>query len=193
MRYVAQALLGATIAWLGAAATVAQAQTPAALVPDQSEIVFACKQMGVPVEGRFKRFDAQIVLDPRKPESGSVSITIDMQSASFGVAEADEEIAKPAWFDTKRHPKATFRSASIRGQGGGRLEVAGALALKGIARDQMVPVTITQSGGTSTATGRFTLKRLDYKIGDGEWADTSMVGNDVQVTFKLVLTGLGPL
>jgi polyisoprenoid-binding protein YceI len=32
------------------------------LLPAQSEIVFVSKQMGVPVEGRFKRFDAQIQL-----------------------------------------------------------------------------------------------------------------------------------
>jgi len=37
------------------------------------------------------------------------------------------------------------------------------------------------------------IKRLDFKIGDGEWKDTSMVANDVQIKFKLTLTGVGPL
>ena len=45
----------------------------------------------------------------------------------------------------------------------------------------MVPVTLTQAGGTTTASGSFALKRLDFKIGDGDWTDTSMVANDVQV------------
>jgi polyisoprenoid-binding protein YceI len=57
----------------------------------------------------------------------------------------------------------------------------------------MVPVQVTQSGATSTAVGSFTLKRLDYKIGEGEWTDTSMLGNDVVVKFKLVFTGIAPL
>jgi polyisoprenoid-binding protein YceI len=43
------------------------------------------------------------------------------------------------------------------------------------------------------ATGSFTIQRLDYKVGDGEWTDTSMVGNEVQVRFKFTLSGLGPL
>ena len=30
-------------------------------------------------------------------------------------------------------------------------------------------------------------------IYDGDWKDTSMVANDVQVKFKLTLTGVGPL
>jgi hypothetical protein len=37
------------------------------------------------------------------------------------------------------------------------------------------------------------IKRLDYKIGEAEWADTTVVANDVTVKFKLALTGLGPL
>ena len=47
-----------------------------------------------------------------------------------------------------------------------------------------VPVTLAQSGATSTATGAFTLKRLDYRIGDGEWSDTSLVADEVQVAFS---------
>jgi hypothetical protein len=37
------------------------------------------------------------------------------------------------------------------------------------------------------------LKRLAFKIGENEWADTSMVADDVQVKFKLALTGVGKL
>jgi polyisoprenoid-binding protein YceI len=61
----------------------------------------------------------------------------------------------------------------------------------------VVPVILNQSGSGSslitTATGSFTIKRLDFRIGDGEWADTSMVANDVQVKFKLSLSGMTPL
>jgi len=56
-----------------------------------------------------------------------------------------------------------------------------------------VPVTLTQSGGATTANGAFTVKRLDFRIGDGEWKDVSVVANEVQVKFKLALTGVGPL
>jgi polyisoprenoid-binding protein YceI len=53
-----------------------------------------------------------------------------------------------------------------------------------------VPVTLAQAGGLSTVTGTFPLKRLDFKVGDGDWADTSVVANDVQVKFKIVLQGV---
>ena len=57
----------------------------------------------------------------------------------------------------------------------------------------MVPVLITQAGAHSTAAGSFVVKRLDFKIGEAEWTDTTVVANDVTVKFKLALTGLGPL
>ena len=57
----------------------------------------------------------------------------------------------------------------------------------------MAPVTLTQAGPVTTATGAFPIKRLAFKIGENEWADTSMVADDVQVKFKLALTGVGKL
>ncbi len=48
-------------------------------------------------------------------------------------------------------------------------------------------------GATTLATGVLPLKRLAFKIGENEWADTSMVADDVQVKFKLALTGVGKL
>jgi polyisoprenoid-binding protein YceI len=175
------------------AAVPTLAQAPAKLVPGQSDVAFVTKQMGVPVDGHFKRFDAQVVLDPKKPETGKVSISIDTQSASLGVPESDAEMPKPTWFDTAKFPRASFQSSSIKGLGGGKFEVAGKLSIKGIVHDLVVPVTITESGETSTASGSFTLKRLDYRIGEGEWTDTTVVANDVTVKFKLVFTGLGAL
>ncbi|MEO8808421.1 MAG: YceI family protein [Burkholderiaceae bacterium] len=175
------------------AAAAACAQTAAKLLPAQSEIAFVSKQMGVPVEGVFKRFDARIELDPKKPEGGKVTFTIDTGSASLGIAETDAELPKPEWFNAHKFPQATFQSSAIKAAGAGKFEVVGKLTIKGNVRDVVVPVSLTQSAGTSVATGSFTIKRLEFKIGEGDWADTSMVANDVQVRFKLAFTGLGPL
>jgi polyisoprenoid-binding protein YceI len=158
-----------------------------------SEIAFTTHQLGVPVEGRFMRFDARIALDPRKPEAGSVSFGIDTGSARFGSPELDAEVPKPTWLDVARFPQASFRSSAIKAAGPGRFEVVGKLGIKGQVQDIVVPVQIVQAGGASTASGSFTIKRLAFKVGDGEWTDTSMLADDVQVRFKLALTGLAPL
>jgi polyisoprenoid-binding protein YceI len=172
-------------------ASIASAQQT--LVPAQSEIVFVSKQMGVPVEGRFKRFEAQMAFDPKKPAESKIAFAVDLLSVSTGAAETETELAKPGWFDSKKFARATFESTAVKGLGGGKFEVTGKLGIKGVARDVVVPVTIAQAAGATTATGAFVLKRLAYKIGDGEWNDTSLVADDVQVKFKLALTGVGPM
>lgn len=172
---------------------VAAAQSAAKLLPAQSEIAFVSKQLGVPVEGKFGRFDAQIAFDPRKPETGKIALSIDTGSAAIGVPETDAELPKPEWFGVAKFPQASFQSSSIKALGGGKFEVAGKLGVKGQVHDVVVPVTLTQAGGTSTASGSFIIKRLDYNIGGGEWNDPSLVANDVQVRFKLALSGLGPI
>jgi polyisoprenoid-binding protein YceI len=187
-RFCSAALLAAALL-----AAPVLAQSPAKLVPAQSEVAFVTKQMGVPVDGRFKKFDAQISLDPKNPAAGSVAFSVDTGSASLGVPESDAEMPKAIWFNVAKFPQATFKSTAIKGLGNGKFEVAGKLDIKGSMRDIVVPVQITQSNGQSTATGSFVIKRLDFKIGEAEWTDTTVVANDVTVKFKLALTGLGPL
>ena len=163
------------------------------VLPAQSEISFVSKQMGVPVEGKFKQWTAAISFDPKKPEAGKVGFTIQTGSASFGSAETDAEVPKAVWFNVAKFPQASFQSSAIKALGGGKFEVRGALLIKGDTHPVVVPVSLVQTGAASTATGSFTIKRLDFKIGDGEWADTSMVANDVTVKFKLALSGMAPL
>lgn len=163
----------------------------------KSEVIFLSKQMGVPVEGHFRKFDAQINFDPKKPAVGKISLNIDTASATLGTPEADGEMPKKTWFNATAFPQATFQSGVIKALGSGRYEMGGKLGIKGNTQEVVVPVTLTQTGlGTAlltTATGSFTIKRLDFRIGDGEWADTSMVANEVQVKFKLSLSGMTPL
>ena len=182
---------------VAAAAFLVLASQPALaqqkLDPAKSEMAFVSKQMGVPVEGKFRKFDAQIAFDPKKPEAGKVSFTIDTGSASFGSPETDAEVVKPVWLGVVKFPQATFQSSAIKALGGGKFEVAGKLTIKGSSQNVTVPVALAQAGGTTTATGAFALKRLEFKIGENEWADTSMVANDVQVKFKLLLSGVPAL
>ncbi|MDD0841097.1 YceI family protein [Curvibacter sp. HBC61] len=181
----------ATVALLGFGLLGQAAHADQKLVPAQSEIVFVSKQMGVPVEGRFKKFDAQIAFDPAKPEAAKIAMTVDIASATLGVPESDAELPKAPWFNTAKFPQATFQSTSAKGLGGGKFEIAGKLTIKGNAQDVRFPITLTQSGANTVATGVLPIKRLAFKIGEGEWADTGMVADDVQVKFKFALSGVG--
>ena len=163
------------------------------LLPAQSSISFVSKQMGVPVEGQFKKMNAQINFNPAKPEAASIALQIDLASATLGVPETDAELSKPDWFNTPKFPMANFQSGSVKKLTADKWEVAGKLTIKGLTQNVLLPVTLSQSGAVTTASGVFVIPRLAFKIGENAWADTSMVANEVQVKFRLALSGVGKL
>jgi polyisoprenoid-binding protein YceI len=174
-------------------ATALPAAAQQKLLPAQSDISFTIKQMGVPVQGSFKKFDAQINFDAAKLAASKVTFTVDIGSATMGAREVDAELPKAPWFNTPKFPQAQFTSSAIKSLGAGKYEVAGKLAIKGQTRDVLVPLTMTQAGAVTVASGVLPIKRLAFNIGDGEWADTSMVADEVQVKFKLSLSGVGKI
>ncbi|GAB2469989.1 MAG: YceI family protein [Comamonas sp.] len=186
-----KALLSSAL--IAAAFAGGTAHAAQALVPAQSTVGFTAKQMGVPLQGQFKKFDAKLNFDTAKPEASSIRFSIDTGSATLGSKETDAELPKAEWFNVAKFPQATFDSTAVKALGGGKYQVDGKLSIKGQSQNVSLPVQLTQSGATTTATGTLPLKRLQFKIGEGDWGDTSMVADEVNVTFKLALTGVGKL
>lgn len=159
------------------------------LLPAQSEIAFVSRQMGVPVQGKFERFDGRVNVDPARPEAGKVWFTVDLSSVAIGNADAVAELKKADWFDVAKFPSATFQSNGIRSLGNGKLDVTGMLTIKGISHEIHVPMTLAQQGDLLRVGGEFTIKRLDYRVGAGEWGDPGLVSNEVTVRPRLTLKG----
>ena len=153
----------------------------------KSEISFGFKQENVPGSGKFKKFSAQITFDAAKPEATRANIEVDVTSVDLGDAGWDSDIQGASWFNTKQFPKALFVISSAKALGGGRFESTGKFTLKGITRDVMTTFTAKTDAGGTLLEGAVPLKRNDFKIGDGPWADTTVVANEVAVRFKVTL------
>jgi polyisoprenoid-binding protein YceI len=177
-------------AWAGNAPASSAAATEPQLLPAQSEIGFISHQMGVPIAGNFRTFDAQVRFDPAAPEKGHFLIGVDLGSVVLPTADATREVVKPNWFDAQHFPRAVFESTSIRVAKPGQYEVSGHLDIKGHSQSVVVPVHLVRSGTLTLASGSLTVQRLVFGIGDGEWNDTSLVADEVQINFRLALSGL---
>jgi len=169
------------------AASLASGAEFTVLRPQQSSITFVSKQMGVPVEGVFRKFTARIAVDPAKPEAGTAHIEIDLASIDTGLTEANEEAAGKAWFDTRNHPHASFTSGSVRRSGDKGYEVLGKMTIKGKTMDIKAPFTLKQDADMLVIDGMFPIRRLDYGIGSGIWADTDTVADEVQIRFRFTV------
>jgi polyisoprenoid-binding protein YceI len=152
----------------------------------KSALSFVSKQMNVPVEGQFKSFRSKIAFDPAKPAAAKAEFEIDLASIDAGSKDANDEVATKAWFDTKAFPLAKFVATSVKPLGNNRFEVAGKMSIKGRTLDLTTPVTLRQEGNSATFEGSLVLKRADYAIGEGMWADFGTVANEVQIKFRLV-------
>ena len=158
------------------------------LLIDKSEIRFVSKQLGINVEGRFRKWKANVVFLPKDLTKSKAEFDIDLGSVDLASDESETAIKSPPWFDTARFPVAHFASTSIRNLGGDRYESAGKLTLKGITKEVVVPIALKKdASGNSVAEGSFPLKRIDYRVGEGMWADTEMVANDVVIRVRMVL------
>jgi polyisoprenoid-binding protein YceI len=156
------------------------------LRPEQSRVDFVYKQMNVPMQGHFKHFAGQLRFDPARPLLASASLDIDLASIDTGSSEGDEEVRGKLWFNTPQFPVARFVSTSVKPLGNNRFEVAGRMSIKGRTHDVSTPATFRQQGANGVFEGRFVLKRADYGIGEGMWADFGTVANEVQIKFRLV-------
>jgi polyisoprenoid-binding protein YceI len=157
------------------------------IIAAKSSIRFVTKQMNVPVEGQFKRFDATVAFDPAKPEATKAEFEVELGSIDLGSAEGDTEAKRKVWLNIDAFPKAKFVASSVKSLGGGKYEAAGPLTIKGTSQNIVAPFTVAEAGGMRTVEGQFTLKRLQYKIGEGPWADTDTVADDVLVRFRFTL------
>jgi polyisoprenoid-binding protein YceI len=151
----------------------------------KSSVTATFKQMGVPVEAKFKQFAAQIDYDAAKPAASKASVEIQTASLDLGDPDYNKEVAKKEWFNTAQFPKASFVSTAIAPAGAGKLNVSGKLTIKGRSADVSFPLSVKAEGGKQVFEGQLPIKRLAFNIGEGEWKDTSMVADEVVIKFRV--------
>ena len=170
---------------IAALALQAHAAAYQAIVPAKSSVTFSYKQMGVAIDGRFKKFAAQVNFDPAKAEQAKASFEVELASVDAGSSEADDEVVTKSWFNVAAFPKASFVAKQFKQTAPNQYEVTGTLSIKGQSREVKFPMKHTAQGKDGVLTGGFTLKRGDFNIGEGMWAKFDVVANDIQVNFSL--------
>lgn len=157
------------------------------IIPAKSQIRFVTKQMNVPVEGQFKKFDATVAFDPAKPEATKAEFEVDLASIDLGNEEGETEAKRKLWLNIDAFPKAKFVASSVKSLGAGKFQATGPLTIKGVSREIVAPFSMTDAAGVRLVEGQFPLKRLQFRIGEGPWSDTDTVADEVLVRFRFAL------
>lgn len=178
-------------AWLGASAAGPAAVPHYVLDPAKSSLEFAFDQAGAQNKGKFTRFAVSFDFSPENLAAGRLEVTVEMGSADTGDQERDDTLRGADLFAAAKFPQAHYTATQFTKTATG-YEAAGKLTLRGVTRDVRVPFTFrtaTENGiAVGYMSGKTTLRRLDFGVGQGDWKATDQLGNDVGVSFALRLT-----
>lgn len=165
--------------------------------PRASSLTFTATQTGAFVNGRFPAWSGTIVLDPAALAGARIDIGIQMPAMTAGNQDVDSLMKGANFLDVRKFPEARFVAGTVVASGGERYEARGKLTLRDVTRDVVLPFTLAivdnpaQPGALrATARGKLIIKRLDYGIGQNEWAGTGQVANEVTIDLNIVASRL---
>jgi polyisoprenoid-binding protein YceI len=83
--------------------------------------------------GKFTDTSGKVVYD-KDAKTGSIEVTVNMNSVDFGLAKLDEHAKSPEIFDAAKFPTATFSGQFTQFNGATPTEAAGTLTLHGVTK-----------------------------------------------------------
>lgn len=150
-----------------------------------STLGFSGKYQGEAFKGRFPGFATVFSFDPAKLAAARLTVVIPLASATAGNPDYDSELRGSAFFDSSKFPQARYTATKFRSLGGNRYAADGTLSLRGASKP--VTLTFTWTAGTQPVlAGTAVVKRLDFGVGGGEWADTSVIPNEIRVDTRVL-------
>jgi polyisoprenoid-binding protein YceI len=158
------------------------------IILNESALTFSATQNNAPVTGKFNKFSGDIHVDPNQLEASDVRIVVDVGSVTTSYSDLTSTLLTPDWFNVAVFPQAVFTTKKITKIGDKSYQANGILTI----RDKTFPVTLqlTQtmySPSKAIVKGSTILKRNQFGVGQGEWASTNEVKDDVQVNFLLTV------
>lgn len=161
----------------------------------RSMIRFSFVQAGASNNGRFNKFNAAFAFAPDNLAASKLDVTVDVGSLDTGDEERDTTLKGADLFDVAKFPQAKYVATKFAASGASRYESQGKLTIRNVTKDMKIPLTFQTKteGGKNVGymTGRFTIRRLDYGVGQGEWKSTEWVDDNVTVSFSLRLVAAG--
>ena len=157
--------------------------------PDKSELKFTAMQEGAQFSGQFHEFNVSLELLPADDGIGLLQISAGIQLASVDTQyqDRDDYLVQQDWFYIDMWPRAVFQSSTIRQLGDSRYIADGTLSLRGVSQPVEVELELMleANGERGNLTGSASINRLDFGVGQGEWASTEWVGDEVNISFDL--------
>jgi polyisoprenoid-binding protein YceI len=160
--------------------------------PNHTAAQFSVRHLGVStVRGAFTKVSGSAVHDPADPSKDSLDASIDVTSVDTRVANRDNDLRSPHFFDAEKYPTITFHGKSTKVTGPGKLLITGDLTIHGVTKEVVLdvdgpsapikdPMGKGQRIGASATTK---ITRQDFGI----TAAPGVVGDEISITIDTEL------
>lgn len=155
------------------------------LEPNESRVIFKYSYEGTPFEGQFRNVQATFDIDPMSPGSCEFEVTIPIEDIQVDSREVLDYLLDIELFDVDQFPTSTFSAENCRLESMNSFVADGTLTI----RDQTHPISFPFEFDIEMVDGqvRFhltsevTIERLKYGVGQGYWANTAAIPNEVDI------------
>jgi polyisoprenoid-binding protein YceI len=159
------------------------------LDPAESRVIFKYSYEGTPYEGEFRNVSATFDIDPLSPGSCNFTVSIPIDGIGVDSPETLDYLLDLEMFDVDQWPTASFTAEKCSLQSLNSFTSEGTLTI----RDQTHPMAFPFKLDIETCDGQVcfhltsevTIQRLDYGVGQGYWANTSTIPNDVGISIDV--------
>jgi polyisoprenoid-binding protein YceI len=151
-----------------------------------STLAFASKYDGEVFTGTFPRFQTTLSFDPANLKAAKLDVTIPLAGAKTGNTDRDSTLQEADFFNVAKFARARYTASAFRSLGGNRYAADGTLELRGLRKPVVLEFTWTP-GAKPVLVGKAIVRRLDFGVGSGDWADTGTIPNDVAISTRVML------
>jgi len=153
----------------------------------RSKFVFTGSKITGSHLGGFKVYEASAAWDGATITSGE--LVIDITSLYTDAERLTGHMLTPDFFDAENHPKATFRTTSVEGEGSS-LKLAGDLTLRGVTQSIEFPAEVAVSSDGVKLTARFEIDRQRWGVAYPGKVD-DLIKDQVPIEFDVLFLAKG--
>jgi polyisoprenoid-binding protein YceI len=161
------------------------------ITPVQSTITFGVKA-SISIEGTFEKWNATLTFTSTDVSTGVLDVQIQADSVNTGSDFKNDKLKSEDFFDVKKDPYITFRSAKIIRTGPNTFDVPGKFTIRGVSKPETLTFTTDKEGkGTGEIKGTMAFDRKEFGMNSG--IPFIRIADRVEVTVDLKATRIsGP-
>ena len=158
-----------------------------------SSVFFDVKHTFATVRGQFDDFSGTILIDPENHGNSRIDMEVKVASINTNNRQRDNHLRSEEFFSAKKYSVMTFKTARVKQVKDNLYELEGKLTVKDVTKDVVVPFIyygvkdnpLNPKQLVAGFEGKFTIDRLDYGVGNGQFYKMGVIGKNVEIIITL--------